>query len=189
MKLAVPSLAPNRRPLLAYPPFSHLRTAPTRPSLSRALPSSQAALPGSPDARRDARTRRRPCPAIQQQVAPRPGAALRSRHPTPDADRARVRSSSLVMELQSFHFSSPLPPYIDGLEYPGHPFLSPWRLLFSPPSLYKYWPSSSLPPPYPSLPHSLSHSPRCLSHRRCWGPLASKGPQKHDLTMFLEYNT
>jgi hypothetical protein len=24
---------------------------------------------------------------------------------------------------------------------------------------------------------------------RCWGPSASKGPQKHDLTMFLEYNT
>jgi hypothetical protein len=25
--------------------------------------------------------------------------------------------------------------------------------------------------------------------RTCWGPSASKGPQKHDLTMFLEYNT
>jgi hypothetical protein len=24
---------------------------------------------------------------------------------------------------------------------------------------------------------------------RCWGPSASEGPQKHDLTMFLEYNT
>jgi hypothetical protein len=23
----------------------------------------------------------------------------------------------------------------------------------------------------------------------CWGPSASEGPQKHDLTMFLEYNT
>jgi hypothetical protein len=23
----------------------------------------------------------------------------------------------------------------------------------------------------------------------CWGPLASEGPQKHDLTNFLEYNT
>ena len=23
---------------------------------------------------------------------------------------------------------------------------------------------------------------------RCWGPSASEGPQKHDLTMFLEYN-
>ena len=22
----------------------------------------------------------------------------------------------------------------------------------------------------------------------CWGPSASEGPQKHDLTMFLEYN-
>jgi monoamine oxidase len=24
---------------------------------------------------------------------------------------------------------------------------------------------------------------------KCWGPSASEGPQKHDLTMFLEYNT
>jgi hypothetical protein len=23
----------------------------------------------------------------------------------------------------------------------------------------------------------------------CWGPSAPEGPQKHDLTMFLEYNT
>jgi hypothetical protein len=23
----------------------------------------------------------------------------------------------------------------------------------------------------------------------CWGPSSSEGPQKHDLTMFLEYNT
>jgi hypothetical protein len=23
----------------------------------------------------------------------------------------------------------------------------------------------------------------------CWGPSASEGPQKHDLTMFLEYDT
>jgi hypothetical protein len=22
----------------------------------------------------------------------------------------------------------------------------------------------------------------------CWGPSASEGPQKHDLTVFLEYN-
>jgi transposase InsO family protein len=26
-------------------------------------------------------------------------------------------------------------------------------------------------------------------HSKCWGPSASEGPQKHDLTMFLEYNT
>jgi hypothetical protein len=26
-------------------------------------------------------------------------------------------------------------------------------------------------------------------HYRCWGPSSSEGPQKHDLTMFLEYNT
>jgi hypothetical protein len=24
---------------------------------------------------------------------------------------------------------------------------------------------------------------------RCWGPSASEGPQKRDLTMFLKYNT
>jgi hypothetical protein len=24
--------------------------------------------------------------------------------------------------------------------------------------------------------------------RYCWGPSASEGPQKHDLTVFLEYN-
>jgi hypothetical protein len=27
-----------------------------------------------------------------------------------------------------------------------------------------------------------------ISIIRCWGPSASEGPQKHDLTMFLEYN-
>jgi hypothetical protein len=27
-----------------------------------------------------------------------------------------------------------------------------------------------------------------LGVRRCWGPSAFEGPQKHDLTMFLEYN-
>jgi hypothetical protein len=28
-----------------------------------------------------------------------------------------------------------------------------------------------------------------FNNRICWGPSASEGPQKHDLTMFLEYNT
>jgi hypothetical protein len=28
-----------------------------------------------------------------------------------------------------------------------------------------------------------------FSFGNCWGPSASEGPQKHDLTMFLEYNT
>jgi hypothetical protein len=28
-----------------------------------------------------------------------------------------------------------------------------------------------------------------IAHQYCWGPSASEGPQKHDLTMFLEYNT
>jgi hypothetical protein len=30
----------------------------------------------------------------------------------------------------------------------------------------------------------------CLSilHGLCWGPSAFEGPQKHDLTVFLEYN-
>jgi hypothetical protein len=28
-----------------------------------------------------------------------------------------------------------------------------------------------------------------LSKKNCWGPSASEGPQKHDLTMFLEYDT
>jgi hypothetical protein len=37
------------------------------------------------------------------------------------------------------------------------------------------------------LPPPLAH----LSSRvaKCWGPSTSKGPQKHDLTVFLEYNT
>jgi hypothetical protein len=29
---------------------------------------------------------------------------------------------------------------------------------------------------------------RDIDNNGCWGPLASEGPQKHDLTMFLEYN-
>jgi hypothetical protein len=31
--------------------------------------------------------------------------------------------------------------------------------------------------------------PGILNNQKCWGPSASEGPQKHDLTMFLEYNT
>jgi hypothetical protein len=27
-----------------------------------------------------------------------------------------------------------------------------------------------------------------IVHGMCWGPSASEGPQKHDLTMFLEYD-
>jgi hypothetical protein len=30
---------------------------------------------------------------------------------------------------------------------------------------------------------------RLMSYETCWGPSASEGPQKRDLTMFLEYNT
>jgi hypothetical protein len=30
---------------------------------------------------------------------------------------------------------------------------------------------------------------RMLINRFCWGPSASEGPQKYDLTMFLEYDT
>jgi hypothetical protein len=36
--------------------------------------------------------------------------------------------------------------------------------------------------------HSLMFF-RILIYIYCWGPSASEGPQKHDLTMFLEYNT
>jgi hypothetical protein len=32
------------------------------------------------------------------------------------------------------------------------------------------------------------HSSKWLK-AMCWGPSSSEGPQKHDLTMFLEYNT
>jgi hypothetical protein len=28
------------------------------------------------------------------------------------------------------------------------------------------------------------HSPLVLARTKCWGPSASEGPQKHDLTMF-----
>jgi hypothetical protein len=28
----------------------------------------------------------------------------------------------------------------------------------------------------------------CMTDRCCWGPSASEGPQKQDLTVFLEYN-
>jgi hypothetical protein len=33
------------------------------------------------------------------------------------------------------------------------------------------------------------HLKLCCSLSTCWGPSASEGPQKRDLTMFLEYNT
>ena len=35
--------------------------------------------------------------------------------------------------------------------------------------------------------HSLVEKLK-YSEARCWGPSASEGPQKHDLTMLLEYN-
>jgi hypothetical protein len=35
---------------------------------------------------------------------------------------------------------------------------------------------------------NMSHSLHILEIM-CWGPSAFEGPQKHDLTMFLEYNT
>jgi hypothetical protein len=42
-------------------------------------------------------------------------------------------------------------------------------------------------------PSPISFQEWCLTHpalvRSCWGPSASEGPQKHDLTMILEYNT
>jgi hypothetical protein len=35
----------------------------------------------------------------------------------------------------------------------------------------------------------IAAAPAPAWHHVCWGPSASEGPQKHDLTMFLEYNT
>jgi hypothetical protein len=46
-------------------------------------------------------------------------------------------------------------------------------------------------PPYLIL-HVLSLDPALhleVHVPYCWGPSAFEGPQKHDLTMFLEYNT
>jgi hypothetical protein len=37
--------------------------------------------------------------------------------------------------------------------------------------------------------HYLNTCPKELAQNVCWGPSSSEGPQKHDLTMFLEYNT
>jgi hypothetical protein len=38
--------------------------------------------------------------------------------------------------------------------------------------------------PDPNNPDQLN-----IARGYCWGPSASEGPQKHDLTKFLEYNT
>jgi hypothetical protein len=40
--------------------------------------------------------------------------------------------------------------------------------------------------PYRNL--NLSFYQINIARGYCWGPSASEGPQKHDLTMFLEYN-
>jgi hypothetical protein len=57
-------------------------------------------------------------------------------------------------------------------------------------------PSSLQPGGYTLLPPSPTPSVRLSFHvwnsrvqAYCWGPSSSEGPQKHDLTMFLEYNT
>jgi hypothetical protein len=34
-----------------------------------------------------------------------------------------------------------------------------------------------------------SSAPSTATDDGCWGPSASEGPQKYDLTMFLEYDT
>jgi hypothetical protein len=39
------------------------------------------------------------------------------------------------------------------------------------------------------LPKDAEVRQQILDEAHCWGPSASEGPQKHDLTMFLEYNT
>jgi hypothetical protein len=38
-------------------------------------------------------------------------------------------------------------------------------------------------------PSSISQSEFIIARGYCWGPSASEGPQKHDLIMFLEYDT
>jgi hypothetical protein len=37
-------------------------------------------------------------------------------------------------------------------------------------------------------PEAIFASSSAVLLYRCWGPSASEGPQKHDLTVFLEYN-
>jgi hypothetical protein len=43
-----------------------------------------------------------------------------------------------------------------------------------------------LPMEEPSVQDDLTYTEYPI--KICWGPSASEGPQKHDLTMFLEYN-
>jgi hypothetical protein len=39
------------------------------------------------------------------------------------------------------------------------------------------------------MPSDSNNTSINIARGYCWGPSASEGPQKHDLTMFLEYNT
>jgi hypothetical protein len=45
------------------------------------------------------------------------------------------------------------------------------------------------PPLFAEAPITDAHPSPSFTYPYCWGPSSSKGPQKHDLTMFLEYNT
>jgi hypothetical protein len=102
---------------------------------------------------------------------PRRQPTRRAQAPRPShlARRPTVVRLLSVMELQRDRFSPPHSLPIDAAALKGvlkntAASLSPDAL--SPPSLYKYRPSFSVPPPYPSSPPFLSHSPRRSSHRR-----------------------
>jgi hypothetical protein len=168
------SMLSRRQELFPLPFSLSYSPSPLSPSLS---PLSQAVArnptPPCQARRQDARsstTTRRPAPSpdcaaaasrasCPRRVDPAPKAAVahRARCPKP---HARDRSSTL-MELQSFRFSSPLPPSIDGLEDPGD-LSSP----LPPPIKTEPWSSLSLPE-LAQVSHSLSlHCPPSNHHCR-----------------------
>jgi hypothetical protein len=75
---------------------------------------------------------------------------------------------------------------IKGLLVPAGTLTRPARAdTVAPPGCHR--PRARAPPSPSPSPSAAVHVPE-PERRRCWGPSASEGPQKHDLTMFLEYN-
>jgi hypothetical protein len=56
-------------------------------------------------------------------------------------------------------------------------------------SLLSEWQVRDLTQTESDAPSWVKHTKGGLPTSGCWGPSASEGPQKHDLTMFLEHDT
>jgi hypothetical protein len=151
------SLLPLPVPITARTPPQPSAPSPApNPAWPDALPRARSHVAHQAEPRRPTEPLPRAKPSRATSARRRDLAKAKSRVP-------RVHSPTRVMELPFLPpplLSSMKPTPLMAMKNPPAIPLSPQRLLFSPPSLYKYVELLSLPPPYPSSPHSLSHAPR-----------------------------